>query len=182
MIIALAGRRVDAAGAAVSRFPIQQLDTVKRKLIELFKQLQPRALISSAACGADLLALEVAGELGIRRCIVLPFDQQQFKSSSVTDRPGDWGNMYDEICKQVVCEDGLIVLNYPQNDDETYRRSNIDIIEKAKALADKHDSKNLVAVIVWDGRPRDDGDITDHFRKQAKDRGFKIQEVHTLIN
>lgn len=180
MIIALAGRRVDAADAAVSRFPLQQVDTVKRKLNDLFKQLEPKTLVCSAACGADLLALEVAGELGIQRSIVLPFDQQQFRSSSVTDRPGDWGNMYDKICKQVTGEGGLEVLNYPPNDDETYRRSNVDIIEKAKDLANKYDSKNLVVVIVWDGKPRDGGDITDHFRNEAKSRGFALNEINTL--
>ena len=180
MIIVVAGRRVDAAGTTASRFPVGHVTSVKEKLKSLFVSLKPMALISSAACGADLLALEAAGELGIQRSIVLPFDQQQFKSSSVTDRPGEWGNMYDKICEQVAKEEGLQVHNYPKDDDETYRRTNIDILEKAKALADKSGSKERTAVIVWDGQPRDKDDITWHFKKEAEQRGFTITEINTL--
>jgi len=180
MIIALAGRRVDAPGAAAARFPLEHSAIVKEKIKALFVSLKPNALVTSAACGADLLALEAAGELGIQRSIVLPFNQQLFRSSSVVDRPGEWGSIYDQICKQAATEEGVQVSDYPQNDDETYRRSNIDILEEAKTLADKYDSTGLAAVIAWDGKPRDDGDITDHFRKEARSRGFSIHEVNTL--
>ena len=182
MIIALAGRRIDAPDAKAIRFPLSKVDEVKEKLRALFISLKPKALVCSAACGADLLALQVAGELGILRSIVIPFDQQLFKSTSVTDRPGDWGLLYDKMCEAVATEDGIEVLSYPQNDDETYRRTNIDILEKAKALANKHGSDDLISVIVWDGKSREEGDITDHFRKEAKARDFTIHEVITLIN
>jgi len=182
MIIALAGRRIDAQGAKAIRFPLSKVDEVKEKLKALFISTKPKALVCSAACGADLLALQVAGELGIQRSIVIPFDQQLFKATSVTDRPGDWGLLYDAICDAAVTEEGIEVLNYPQNDDETYRRINIDILEKAKALANKYGSHDLTAVIVWDGKSREEGDITGHFRKEASTRDFTIHEVITLNN
>jgi hypothetical protein len=182
MIIALAGRRIDAPGAKAIRFPLSKVGEVKEKLKALFISIKPKALVCSAACGADLLALQVAGELGIQRSIVIPFDEQLFKSTSVTDRPGDWGVLYDTTCVAAATEEGIEVLDYPQNEDETYRRTNIDILEKAKALAEKYGSGDLTAVIVWDGKSREEGDITDHFRKEAKARGFTIHEVFTLSN
>jgi hypothetical protein len=36
------------------------------------------ALACSAACGADLIALEEAERLGIRRCLVLPFSPDRY--------------------------------------------------------------------------------------------------------
>jgi hypothetical protein len=39
------------------------------------------AFVSSAACGADLIALEEAERLGIRRCSVLPFSPDRFTFS-----------------------------------------------------------------------------------------------------
>ena len=47
-------------------------------------------LVCSAACGADLIALQAAGRVSLRRRIVLPFEPSRFRDSSVVDRPGDW--------------------------------------------------------------------------------------------
>src|SRR5215475_9263435 len=87
MIVALAGRRIDAEGSESIRFPMKNVELVKERLRTLFISLKPQVLVCSAACGADLVALQVAGELKIRRSIVLPFAQAAFKSSSVVDRP-----------------------------------------------------------------------------------------------
>jgi hypothetical protein len=177
MIIALAGRRIDAADAKVVRFPLTKAKKVKERLKVLLSSLRPEALISSAACGSDLLGLEVAGELAIPRSIVLPFDQALFKITSVTDRPGDWGSGYDRICSEVIKEDGLKVLHYDRDDDETYRKSNIDILQKAKELAVMHGSADLVAVIVWEGESKDENDTTEHFKNQAIKEGFDIKII-----
>jgi len=182
MIVALAGRRIDALGAKDIRFPLSNADEVKEKLKALFISLKPAALVSSAACGADLLALQVADKLNIQRAIVLPFDQQLFKSTSVTDRPGDWGELYDQVCQAVINEEGINVLNYSPDDPETYRQTNVDILETAMDLGRKHDSKNFTAVIVWEGKPKDEDDTTEHFRNEATRSGFKIFEIITSKN
>jgi hypothetical protein len=41
---------------------------------------------SSAACGADIIASEVASEIGLRRRIVLPFARDLFRETSANDR------------------------------------------------------------------------------------------------
>ena len=91
MIIALAGRRIDAADADTQRFPVENIELVRRRLRELFERERPEALVSSAACGADLIALDEAGALGIRRRVILPFDRRRFRETSVIDRPGRLG-------------------------------------------------------------------------------------------
>jgi hypothetical protein len=48
-------------------------------------------------------------------------------------------------------------------------------------LANKHDEKELAAVVVWDGKARK-GDITNHFKTEAIARGFTIHEINTLTD
>src|SRR5262245_15369924 len=101
MLIALAGRRVDAPNAGTARFPLVNVELVSRRVDELFEHEAATALVSSAACGADLLALKVAGARRMRRRIVLPFDRARFRATSVIDRPGDWGRLYDRILAEL---------------------------------------------------------------------------------
>jgi hypothetical protein len=137
------------------------------------------ALISSAACGADLLALEEAGLLGIRRKIVLPFSRAKFRSTSVVDRPGNWGPLYDKVVEEVEVQGDLIVLE-PGLEDGAYVKTNHTIIEKAIALG--HDLKYAVAAVrVWEGKSRGTGDLTEEFGLYAKKRGITlIEDVLTV--
>jgi hypothetical protein len=70
------------------RFPLEAVPTVRRRLADLLAKERAVALVCSAACGADLVALEEAERLGLRRRIVLPFPPERFRKTSVTDRPG----------------------------------------------------------------------------------------------
>src|SRR4030095_13298598 len=63
MILALAGRRIDDPKEKVISFPMKNIDSVRAKLKALFVFLKPSVLVCSGSCGADLLALEVAGEI-----------------------------------------------------------------------------------------------------------------------
>ena len=180
MIVALAGRRIDKPGEKTIRFPLNSIDLVKERLRKLFISLHPTALVCSGACGADLLALEVAGELSIVRSMVIPFEPQLFKFESVEDRPGNWGVLFDSMYEQVNKEEKVQVLNYPV-DDDTYCKTNIDILNRAEALAEKTEAeKNILVIIVWEGRSKDKNDTTAHFKKEGKRRGFKIEEINTL--
>jgi hypothetical protein len=78
-VIALAGRRVDAASAERRRFPEQNVELVALRLRGLFESRGAEAVVCSGACGADLLALSEAGALGLRRRIVLPYERALFR-------------------------------------------------------------------------------------------------------
>src|SRR4051794_32634573 len=88
-ILAVAGRRIDAPGAAVRRFPLDQVARVSADLRGLLITSRAVAVAASAANGADLLALQAAGDLGIRRTVVLPCAAAAFQVRSVADGPGD---------------------------------------------------------------------------------------------
>jgi hypothetical protein len=178
MIVALAGRRVDAPGTNEKRFSPENADRVKQQIRDFLKAENADALVCAAACGADILALEAAGELGIRRRVVLPYDKVTFKQSSVIDRPGDWGERYDRILAEVQSRDDLVIDDYDE-DEESYFAANHDILDQAEELAEEA-GQQVAALVVWNGESRGEEDVTGHFLEEAKQRGLKVAEIKTV--
>lgn len=172
--ISLAGRRIDAPGAEPPRFPLQAVPLVSARLEALFQRLRPVAFVCSAACGADLVALDAAGGLGIRRRVVLPFSVEEFRERSVTDRPGDWGPTYDRIVASVSRAGDLVVLGLSPEDNGAYEEANRVILRETLALPEPHS-----AVIVWEGSSRGASDATAHFQAEAGRLGFQLHEILT---
>jgi hypothetical protein len=179
MIIALAGRRVDPADATESRFPPDKVGVVKDRIRNIFECRQATTLVCSAACGADLLALEAAHELEIRGRIVLPFTREEFRRTSVVDRPGAWGESYDRALDDVQREGDLILLGYSEGDSAAYAATNRAILDEATTIARAADLP-LIAVVVWDCKSRGTNDLTEQFQKDAQGRHFPVVEISTL--
>ncbi|NOT62299.1 MAG: hypothetical protein HOP19_18990 [Acidobacteria bacterium] len=179
MIIALAGRRIDAPDTNPPRFPVANVALVKVRIAEFMQSHGVTGLVCAASCGADLLALEVAGERQLRRRVVLPFNHQLFRATSVIDRGGDWGKRYDRIIAEVVAEDDLIEYAHDPNDSATWLVGNHDILKHAQALADETRSY-LAALIVWEGNSRGADDVSGHLKAEAEARGLGIAKVLTL--
>lgn len=191
MIIALAGRRIDAQDASPSRFPQSNRKKVKEELKTLFKKRNAKALVSSAACGADLLALEVANELNLHYCIVLPSDPEEFREKSVTDRGGNWGEIFDKIYQKAKSLGNVIELGSTAENDQVYIEANNKIIDQAASIATKLSDEtvsdfsessienHVLVVIVWEGKPRGEEDITANFAELGRARGFEVTEVLT---
>ena len=186
IVVALAGRRIDADGAP-ARFPLKQAPSVKGRLTRLLRALQPDALICSAACGADLLALEAAAALKIPVTIVLPFAPERFRETSVVDRSGDWGRRFDAVMKRATngaTADRIHVIEPPAGGDgDVYVVATDAILDDAQKLAAKtsgsSEETELVAVVVWDGSSRGEGDLTEYFRHSALKRGFTEKVILT---
>jgi hypothetical protein len=178
MIIALAGRRVDGADAKESRFPQGNVEMVRMRAHAALKENGATMLVSSAACGADLLALSEAGQLAIRRRVILPFDRKRFRETSVTDRPGEWGPLYDQVLDEVEAAGDLVIL---QNglEDEAYAAANHAILDEALGLA-KAAQEPVMAVLMWDGVSRGHHDLTEEFGAEALQRGLQVAEVRTI--
>ncbi len=135
-------------------------------------------LVSSAACGADLLALLEAGDLGLRRRIVLPFHRDRFRRTSVIDRPGDWGFIFDEVVNEVEAGGDLLVIQ-PSSDDKAYVEANHAIVNEALSLGEKRQVP-VVAALVWEGKSGGEDDLTEEFGAYALRMGLPIVNVLTL--
>jgi tetratricopeptide (TPR) repeat protein len=175
-ITALAGRRIDAEGARDHRFPRENEDVVAQRILNMLVGTASTGVVSSAACGADILALESAGELNLSRRVVLPFSRDRFRATSVVDRGEDWGTRFDAILKELD-KDDLVELNLEGNEDEAYAATNARILDEAGKLAA---DQRILAAIVWNGVVRGASDLTDAFRQLATDRSIETVFVPTL--
>jgi hypothetical protein len=178
VIVALAGRRVDPASDDKPRFPLSNVAIVRARLFEALQQPGISTLVSSAACGADLLALEVARAMGLRCRVILPFAPHRFCESSVTDRSGEWGPMFDDVVAAAGGRGDLVVLDLDASDaDEAYRATNRRILDEAQVLAG---GAEVRAIVVWDGVRRGQVDMTADFLEEAGRRGIPVSVVSTL--
>jgi hypothetical protein len=135
-------------------------------------------LVSSAACGADLLALSEARKLGLRRRVVLPFDRKKFRSTSVTDRQGDWGPVYDMLLNEVE-KSGYLLVIHANSKSNAYAEANHVILDEALSLAQQLQDR-VTAVLVWDGKSRGEGDLTEEFGFYARNKSIPVVDAMTL--
>lgn len=177
-VLALAGRRIDAAGADERRFPPENEAMVAVRIRNAMVSAASQAVVCSAACGADILALEGAAQLGLARRVVLPFARQHFRAKSVADRGEDWGRRFDAILQQLQSED-ILELNLPSGNDAAYAAVNAKIIEEAVAWASMT-GRRALAMIVWNGFSRGATDLTEGFKRVALDRKLEVISVPTL--
>ena len=178
MIAALAGRRVDANDVAPARFPLRNIERVSQALEALLVGQDATALVSSAACGADLIGLSVAGKLGLRRRVVLPFSRQRFRETSVADRPGEWGGLYDAILDEVTAMGDLVIMEELGGADP-YRAASHLVLDEAVVLGQER-RESVMAVVVWDGMSRGNRDYTDEFGREARTRGLTAFQILTV--
>lgn len=179
MVIALAGRRIDAQKAETARFPQENVPQVRSRIDHWMAQHHIDTLVCSAACGADLLALDVAGKLGIRRYVVLPFPREQFRVVSVVDRGEEWGGLFDDICDDVEAKGDVMVLGYALENETAYIETNHVILELAMSRGAEL-TQPVRAVLVWDGMSRGKDDVTLAFQQEARERGLAVEEISTL--
>lgn len=182
-VVALAGRRIDAPGTNPPRFPLDNVPLVRERLAKLFQDECVAILVCSAACGADLLALEEAKRLGLRRRIVLPFSPQRFRETSVVDRPGDWGPVFDGLIATAQRTGDLVVLDATLgSDDAAYTAANQAIVRETQALARVHlgdPPLRRIVVVVWEGSAREESDATGGLRDSAVTAGFEERSILT---
>jgi hypothetical protein len=178
MIIALAGRRVDPADAKQQRFPAENVEIVRERVHDMLRIQGAVALVGSAACGSDLLALLEASRMGLRRRVVLPFDREKFRTTSVTDREGDWAALYDTLLNEVEKSGDLLVI-HANSEHKAYAEANHAIVDEALALGQDL-QQPVTAVLVWDGKSRGDGDFTEEFGVYARNKGVPVVTVMTL--
>jgi len=173
-VLVQAGRRVDAPNATVARFPAVNIDLVRGRIRKYFEAAKPDFLVSSAACGTDLLSLEVAGDLKVNRVVLLPTDPKIFRNSSVVDRPGNWGEMFDRLLKEVNVE----ILDVPEG-QTGYLETNVRLLERAQTMANSYNT-DARALVVWDKKLRGPDDVTGHFLAQARLRKMPVVEISTF--
>ena len=172
-VVVAAGRRVDAPDAT-PRFPERNIPVVRTRVEDFLDQQKPSALVASGACGADLLVLQAGQKRQIPCYVLLPSAPGDFRVSSVTDRPGDWGPIYDAVLQGAEVE----VLELPSG-QEGYLEINHRLLDKAQALATQFGTA-AAALVIWNQESRGEDDVTAHFLGDARQRKIPLSEISTL--
>jgi len=94
-VLVFTGNMIDHPGRDAARFPAMLEPAVREAMGERIAAISPLAAYGSAACGADILCLELVREMGGETHIVLPFPPAEFRQASVDFAPGDWGERFE---------------------------------------------------------------------------------------
>jgi hypothetical protein len=94
-VVAFSGHMIDAPDRAEPRFPSRDEPPVRAAIARRMTDLAPAAVYGSAACGADLLILEAARELGCETHVVLPFPVEAFRRASVDFAGAHWVERFE---------------------------------------------------------------------------------------
>lgn len=187
-VVALAGRRIDPEPTQVQRFPFDQVERVRAEIADRLRQANATVLVCSAACGADLIALEIAQNMGVRTRIILPFSAARFRETSVVDRPRPefWGSLFDRVTKIARARGDLVELDGGTENDAAYSAANVAIINEARTLAGVKDNGRsgaalpLIALVVWEGAARGVDDNTERFAGLARRSDFRVESILTV--
>jgi tetratricopeptide (TPR) repeat protein len=149
-VLVFTGHMIDAPGRAEPRFPQQMEEEVRRRIRSKIERLRPAAAYGSAACGADILCLEVVKELGGELHIVLPFPAEQFRSESVEFcGQGDWGDRFQRLLDDA-SEVMVISEKPPPSGASTFEYANLVMTGLARLRSQVLDT-NLHGIAIWDG-------------------------------
>jgi class 3 adenylate cyclase len=99
-VVAFAGHMIDAPGRSVPRFPATLESAVKAAMGDHLARLHQPIVYTSAACGADLILIESALEIGAEVNIVLPFDRLDFVRTSVAIGGAGWVERFDSALER----------------------------------------------------------------------------------
>jgi hypothetical protein len=170
MQIVHTGNRIDEPDRDPPRFPPEHASDVGRRLELLFGALRPERLVSAAAAGADLLALEAAAAAGVPTTIALPLLRDEFRRRSVEDQGGDWVARYEAALTRA--ED--IVERDLSDRDDWYLEGNDVILDEAARRAEGGD---VVVVAVRAGS----GSASDDLVDRAAGRGWSAIDLDPSI-
>lgn len=181
-VLAAAGRRIGDA-----RFPQRNEEKVARSIRSALNASRPALIVSSAACGADILVLEAARDLGIPTRIILPFSVRAFRERSVADCAGNWTSRYDALITDRTTEDGSLVLLTAKDsvsDKEAavaYHDVTAKLIEEVANAIHRQEKATGGALIVWDAVRKGEDDESGYFLDSARARDWPIIEIPTLV-
>jgi len=168
---------MDAPGSAPPRFPPAHADAVRARILDAFRRLDTRILVCSAACGADQMALEAAGALGVTRRVILPFAQARFRQTSVVDRGAEWGEPFDRTMAELGAANAVMTLEGSGDETAAYADANLAILDDAQKLA-RASGGGVIAMLVAEAEAAYEG-MKDSFAQEAKKRGLPIVWIPT---
>jgi hypothetical protein len=115
-VVVYSGHMLDHPTRDSPRFPPALEGAVRDALRARLTALRPLAAYGSAACGTDLLVLELVRQLGGETHIVLPFPPDEFREVSIDFAGGDWAKRFE---RALIAADSVTVTSDHRASDST---------------------------------------------------------------
>jgi hypothetical protein len=176
-VLVFTGHMIDAPGRPNPRFPAHAEEEVRNRIRSYVEAIRPAAAYGSAACGADILCLEVVQELGGEIHIVLPFPAEQFLSESVELYPrGSWGRRFRRLLASAT-EVIVISEKPPPSGVSTFEYANYVLTGLARLRCQVLDTE-LHGLAVWDGSNTGDVGGTSSVVDMWRRTGVPLYQVN----
>jgi hypothetical protein len=177
MIVVYGGCQADEAGRPTPRLPRHAEEPLLKRIRGLLRSLQPTYLVGALASGADILFARAALAEHIPLNVVLPFEQDTFRRTSVATRGGVWTEHYIQILEsprvQVKCGE------LDPADEHSYREHNLVLLDEGKNIAAADERVWLITI-----RPHPDRGslgITDDLVHRAEQLGVFSLDLDPLL-
>ncbi len=94
-VTAFAGHLIDAPDRSIPRFPAALEPAVAAAIRHRLAEMHRPIVYTSAACGADLILIEAALDMGAEVNVLLPFNRDDFVRTSVAVGGNGWTQRFD---------------------------------------------------------------------------------------
>lgn len=175
-VVVFTGNMIDRPDRRTPRFPAAIEAAVHAAVSDRLAALRPVAVYGSAACGADLLCLEAARELGCETHIVLPFPAAEFRHTSVDFARGNWGERFE---RSLTAADSVTVASdhRASGSAATYEYANLILTGMGQLRAELLDT-DLRGLAVWDPRIEALAGGAASLVSLWASRGLALEHVH----
>lgn len=180
-VVVGAGHMLDAPDRPHPRFPREREPAVAREVLAVLVEegVGPGDLVlTSGACGADMLIAEAGLGLGAHVRLLLPLPAEQVAQRSLAGWRGELEPRLWALLERCEVREQSRELGRPPAGTDAYERANVWCLSTARVEAG--DTRPL-ALVVWDGSDAADGrGGTAHFVHQARRLGARVRTVDPL--
>ena len=175
-VVAFVGHLLDGPDRTPPRFPANLEPAVRQALRERLTTSNAGIGYSAAACGSDILFLEVMREIGGETHVVMPFCKEQFVENSVAVVPGaGWEERFEATLKQaaetVYASDKMMTAG-----TASFEYVGQLLVGLAGLKAAQLETE-LVPLAVWDGKPGDGGGGTADTIAHWRSLGYSVEII-----
>jgi class 3 adenylate cyclase/tetratricopeptide (TPR) repeat protein len=153
-IVACSGHLIDSPGKN-RRFPQEAEVIVRAKIEENLDFLGATCGYSSAACGTDIIFLEVMAARGCETHVFLPFSKEKFIQSSVRREGLDWEARFEKVLDQATSVHYVTSEGY-YGDDSLFTFCN-DVMLGFAAMRARGLDEEPNLLLFWDGNSGQEG-------------------------
>jgi len=178
-VIVLSGHMIDRPDRRTPRFPPSAEPVVTsaiRDALRVWRVGSHTLVISGGACGADIIGVEQALDLGTEAWLLVALPEEDFVRRSVRHDGTSWEARYRSLRRRCPAWFHGAVDGHPDARENAFERNNDWCLDVGCSKA----RGRLQALVVWDGLSTDDSGGTADFVERARRRGAVIAVVDPL--